>query len=494
MYDLIVIGSGAAGLSTAYSFLEKKSNSKILMIESGLISENKKKQALNKESKFINQKLERLGHIFNYNEWEGYLRGLDRLRFRMLGGSFSKWGAETLPFTSKDFKKENLWPVNFNEIKRYYEEICNLMKINYQNYYNKSFYDKNFNFMNWQYTTQINKIRDFFLHNLSLNKNFKLINNCEFMGFVNDKHIKKIKVVRDNKVYYFSSKYFVIACGAIENARILLNSKVLKNLIPAINYRNIGKFYSENPHGYIGYLKNVNQKKILKFLKILKKNHSQILCIRFKSKKNQYSGISFRIEYGFHEDTLLDYIRNFYRGYIMNTYRFVLYDLFLILKFILKKLFFKHKPFYRIWVLCDQDAEFRNEVILSKELDSFNKKKVIVRWHLNHNLKNTLNIAIEKLNLFFIKHKIGILKLNENFNKVEGNLTILHGGAHHSCTTRMCKIGKDSVVDKNCMLSGTKNIFIAGSSVFSRNAAANSTLTIMAFGLRLGKYISSLKF
>ena len=58
----------------------------------------------------------------------------------------------------------------------------------------------------------------------------------------------------------------------------------------------------------------------------------------------------------------------------------------------------------------------------------------------------------------------------------------------------MCKIGKDSVVDKNCMLRGTKNIFIAGSSVFSRNAAANSTLTIMAFGLRLGKYISSLKF
>ena len=300
MYDLIVIGSGAAGLSAAYSFLAKKSNSKILMIESGLISENKKKQALNKESKFINQKLERLGHIFNYNEWEGYLRGLDRLRFRMLGGSFSKWGVETLPFTSKDFKKENLWPVNFNEIKRYYEEICNLMKINYQNYYNKSFYDKNFNFMNWQYTAQINKIRDFFLHNLSLNKNFKLLNNCEFMSFVNDKHIKKIKVVIDNKVYYLSSKYFVIACGAIENARILLNSKVLKNLIPAVNYKNIGKFYSENPHGYIGYLKNVNQKKILKFLKILKKNHSQILCIRLKSKKNQYNGISFRVEYGFH--------------------------------------------------------------------------------------------------------------------------------------------------------------------------------------------------
>ena len=49
----------------------------------------------------------------------------------------------------------------------------------------------------------------------------------------------------------------------------------------------------------------------------------------------------------------------------------------------------------------------------------FNKKKIIIRWHLNRNLRNTLNIAIEKLNLFFIKHKIGILQLNENIAKFQ---------------------------------------------------------------------------
>ena len=49
---------------------------------------------------------------------------------------------------------------------------------------------------------------------------------------------------------------------------------------------------------------------------------------------------------------------------------------------------------------------------------------------------------------------------------------------------------KSSVVDKNLKVHGSKNLFIAGSSVFPTGGHANPTLTIVELSLRLGNYLS----
>jgi choline dehydrogenase-like flavoprotein len=52
---------------------------------------------------------------------------------------------------------------------------------------------------------------------------------------------------------------------------------------------------------------------------------------------------------------------------------------------------------------------------------------------------------------------------------------------------------KTGVVDSNLKVFGVKNLWIAGSSVFSTSGHANPTLSIVQFSLRLGNHLSSLK-
>ncbi|QRM57749.1 GMC family oxidoreductase [Sinorhizobium sp. BG8] len=63
--------------------------------------------------------------------------------------------------------------------------------------------------------------------------------------------------------------------------------------------------------------------------------------------------------------------------------------------------------------------------------------------------------------------------------------------AHHIGTTRMSDDPKTGVVDRNCRVHDTENLFVAGASVFPTSSHANPTLTIVALALRLVDYLKS---
>jgi choline dehydrogenase-like flavoprotein len=56
---------------------------------------------------------------------------------------------------------------------------------------------------------------------------------------------------------------------------------------------------------------------------------------------------------------------------------------------------------------------------------------------------------------------------------------------HHMGTTRMATDRTGGVVDPDCRVFGTENLFIASSSVFPTSGISNPTLTIMALSIRL---------
>ena len=60
---------------------------------------------------------------------------------------------------------------------------------------------------------------------------------------------------------------------------------------------------------------------------------------------------------------------------------------------------------------------------------------------------------------------------------------------HHMGTCRMGANPRTSVVDPNLRVHGTKNLFVAGSSVFVTSGTANPTLTLTALALRLSDYL-----
>jgi choline dehydrogenase-like flavoprotein len=65
------------------------------------------------------------------------------------------------------------------------------------------------------------------------------------------------------------------------------------------------------------------------------------------------------------------------------------------------------------------------------------------------------------------------------------------GASHHMGTTRMHSSPRKGVVDENCRVHGTANLFVAGSSVFPTCGYANPTLTIVALAVRLAAHLGS---
>lgn len=65
-------------------------------------------------------------------------------------------------------------------------------------------------------------------------------------------------------------------------------------------------------------------------------------------------------------------------------------------------------------------------------------------------------------------------------------------GGHHIGTARMGKTEDDGVVDTNCAVHGTPNLFVSSAATFPTSSHANPTLTIVAMAVRLAEYLQAI--
>lgn len=75
---------------------------------------------------------------------------------------------------------------------------------------------------------------------------------------------------------------------------------------------------------------------------------------------------------------------------------------------------------------------------------------------------------------------------------IDDRFRCVNSVGHHMGTTRMSSMAAKGVVDVNCRVHGTENLYIVGSSVFPTSGHANPTLTIVALALRLADYLRAL--
>jgi choline dehydrogenase-like flavoprotein len=73
--------------------------------------------------------------------------------------------------------------------------------------------------------------------------------------------------------------------------------------------------------------------------------------------------------------------------------------------------------------------------------------------------------------------------------RLEEQTAHFNSSAHHLGTTRMSTRPEDGVVDADCRVHGVDNLHVVGSSVFPTGGHANPTLTIVALALRLADHL-----
>ena len=233
-HQIIIFGSGPAGISLALKLEEKKIKS--LIIEAG-----EKSYSINSQENYKSK-------IFGNG-----LSDLQHNRLRQFGGTSGIWGGWCRPIEDWNLKK---WNLDANEIDRYSDQACKILDID--QIFKKAKLNEYFNQIQFQYSPV--KFAKKYKDHISKSELINLCLNSQVTNFIGENgNFKRARIISNQKEFLVDSKFFVLACGGIENSRILLwtieqNKGLIDQDLP------IGKYWMSHPWflGGIGFLKKKN--------------------------------------------------------------------------------------------------------------------------------------------------------------------------------------------------------------------------------------------
>ena len=452
-YEVCIIGSGAAGITIAKHL--SKFNLKIALIEGGSLDFSSESQDI----------------------YKGKLIGdpyypLDVARLRYLGGSTNHWGGMSRSFDEVDFERgyfgeEFKWPIKYFELKNYLNEACKILEIQNNFEYNQN--DLQVKPIKFQFSNvRFKKKYQSFLSN-SKNINLYINSNLKDLHGEN-RRLKKITLESYNKKKIkLSAKKFVFAMGGIENSRYLLWFQKKYNNKFFDSNNNLGKYWMEHPVFTLG-------KAFVKKTVLMKPYYSL-------TKKPQIEKKILNCGLRMH-------------GISLNATKQLLKNLLCtaprvgekITKLLNKNLICGVK----LRAAWEQSPSKDSYISLSSQVDRFEIPKISLKWSKNDLDRKTVRETVDIFNDWFLKNDFGRIQLDKwilNNESYPENDEL--AGLHHMGGTRMASNKSLGVVDSNCKIFGSNNIYIAGSSIFVTGGHNNPTLPIVQFSLRLAEHLKS---
>ncbi|MDC3295029.1 GMC family oxidoreductase [bacterium] len=148
---------------------------------------------------------------------------------------------------------------------------------------------------------------------------------------------------------------------------------------------------------------------------------------------------------------------------------------------------------FKVRIAWEKKPSDENKVELDfNNKDQYGVPRTKLTYKYNQDDKRTARICMEKLGAFFLSEdigRIGVLPyLYDYSNEIPHKHNFYYG--HHMGGTQMGTSEINGVVDRNLKVFNTRNVWVAGSSVFTSAGHANPTLSIVQFSLRLSDYLS----
>lgn len=488
IYDFCIIGSGASGTIAAKELMD--SGFSVVMVERGPhVKEGISYDDILRNAELAYARLENGAWGINGYPWSTC----------NVGGGTVFYGGVSFRYKEIDFDVSSLitnsevslkWPYSYNELSPFYEEVENVLGIS-GNPLNDPF--KQFNHFGYpnppkEYSPQAEILyenslkiglnpfptplailsKDYqgrkkcsncstciehecpdtaksdsrlFLNTLNKNSNFKLFAGLNALKLVRNKENKIYSVVcehiQNKKTYEFKANNFILACNAIQTARLLLNSKDKWSLQGiGNNYDMVGRTFCQKLSGYVtGYLSSPRKK------------------ITTQSNLGPFSTIAFTDFY------LSDEFPYKLGGLIYEA---------------------KHGFPYQH---NDEDLVIRLECMVS---DTPIKRN---RIHIND--------SDGKVIMDYNVHPLDLVRLQKLMNKAEEILKAAGckeitlessgfglGSCHLHGTCRYSDNEREGVVDLNSKVHGVDNLYIIDGSFMPYPASLNPTLTIQAHALK----------
>ncbi len=475
--DLAIIGGGPAGISLALALASTKLN--ILLLESGGANFDPQNQKMYAGAR------SGLSYI-----------ALDAGRLRFLGGSTNHWGGWCRPLDEIDFEKRDWmahsgWPFPRKALDAYYPRAQALVEAG------PWLYDKAGAHMAAQgvplalgeggvYTSwfQFSKTRDsdlptYFGHRYEgeLKKTPRLtpLLNANVTGIrltPDGARVDRLDAATlTGKRFTVKPHVTVLACGGMENARLLLASRdVMKNGVGNQNDL-VGRFFADNPIPRdVATLVSFAGPLAPYYGTNLKLANGPILQAAFApsqafGRAKQVAGSLTTVE----QPVELD---DTGKAAVITTAIALGVDA-------------SRASAYSLGCGMELLPDPERRLTLTDEKDALGLPRLKLNMRIAEEDFTLYHQTLRELGRQLLASGAGMLKINrrEDWSKN------MDWGNHHLGTTRMHGDPKQGVVNADGQVHGVNNLYIAGSSVFPTYGASNPTLNLIALTLRLADHL-----
>jgi len=510
--DICIIGAGAAGISIALDLLN--TTYKVILLESGGFDYDDKIQKLNK-GKTTGQKY----------------YPLQSTRLRYFGGTTAIWGQMCSPLDHVDFIKRNWvpnsgWPIKRKDLDTFYERAHKILKLELYNYdfeywkkevpnLNPFPFDEN---VVWNKMWQYSKARYGKLYKDTIidAKNIHLYTYATAVDIKANVNVSNITEViiknHTGKIHKVKAKQFILACGSIQNARLLLssNSQIPQGL--GNTNDNVGRYFMEHieiasadlwlskPFPTDLYNKKRAETKVSAELAMTAKTQTEhrilngtvsLMPLSLGSNRKP------RMEIWQNEDPRKsgENMGEDWRK-AESKANFTKLKQLILNKEIIKH-YMQNKGIvsreFQLNTRIEQAPNPNSRITLLSEKDDLGVPRVNLNWELTALDKKSVRKINELLGQQTGVSGVGRIQLR-NFLRDKSDFSFpdsTNGGWHHMGTTRMSNDPKNGVVDANCQVHGIQNLHVAGAACFTTSGAANPTLTLVALSLRLSDYVKN---
>ncbi|MHA2032240.1 MAG: GMC family oxidoreductase, partial [Candidatus Kariarchaeaceae archaeon] len=379
--DVCIIGAGAAGITIAREFIGQ--NFQVCLMESGGFEYDE----------------------YTQSSYEGINVGQDYdikgSRLRYFGGTTNHWAGFCRPIDEIDFEKRDWipnsgWPFKKSDLDNYYKRAHKICQIGPYNYQVKDWESKDYPTLLFNKDTVISKFfqlspptrfgkvyRDEIINTENIDT-YLYANAVDIESNYNAKTVKSVRFsTLENNIFWISAKFFIIASGGIENARLLLSSdKVQKNGLGNQNDL-VGRYFMEHleiiaalflPSNPVlsGFYKthkiknNIAKGTIIGVLSLSDKTRQKEKLLNLTS---ELKGISIN-EY---KDEFLSHISN-----VINEVDFMIDKSNISNNYNISE----QRYIYRLTSSSEQVPNPSSRVTLSTKRDRFNMRRIKLNWQL----------------------------------------------------------------------------------------------------------------
>jgi choline dehydrogenase-like flavoprotein len=517
--DICIIGGGAAGITIANELngLQKV----VCLIESGSYNPDDEVQSLYDID------------VFGYPIRENFMS-----RARYYGGTCNLWAGRSVKLTEIDFRKRawipnSGWPIAYHELENYYGKAAQILRLpsfeDFQNFaqnrgfsqteralFNNS--DLKPNIALWGRKPL--RFGAAYKSSLARSRNVKVYLNANVTEIILNPEGASvdeltIMTLNGNRII-LRANAFVLACGGMENARLLLVSRGVQDHGIGNEFDIVGRFFMDHPRVAFGKIQLFRGQRLPLLLAVPLRDGIGQIGIQLSEKtqqKEQLLNNYLTLEREWSPRTATAYqsfvhsmkiiLRRGYSGnrftlselnlakipeliYLLAPRELIPHFLYRIFKAARRRLG-KESSELTIVNYCEQVPNPASRVFLSEKRDKLNMNRLVLDWKVSSEETRTLVRLQELLSHYLQKNNIGSLKINAG----EVNALAYTDASHHIGTTRMSESPRTGVVDENCKVHGVRNLFVAGSSVFPTSGYANPTWTIVALALRLAKHLQN---